>query len=186
LVVLGLATMTRRNKVWRTYGIMALVCMGAFELYSFVYVDRHATGNVFFFDTADFYRRLAFTALAIALFFGGTGAGNRTQVEILKDIAFQQETLIARSRALSLQRSAVMRDSNLRRLYSEFYKRIEIESGIVYADKEYQEAKTKALLQMNVDQLMSETESFVGSVVENSFQMLGRERENAASATKRE
>lgn len=80
--------------------------------------------------------------------------------------------MISRAKAQSLQRASVLRDSNLRRIHNDFYRRIEIADGVVSADPEYQSARAQALSRLDVDRLMKEAEAFVGSVVEQGLRTL--------------
>ncbi|RUS25401.1 hypothetical protein BC938DRAFT_472229 [Jimgerdemannia flammicorona] len=173
VVVMGLATMTWRKQDLRNYATIFLVSMGVVELYSFMTYTPVMNDRIGFYQKADKYRRLAFVALVGALLVFERG-NERTDIEVLSDIAREQETLINRSKAQSLQRASVMRDSNLRRLHAEYYKRLEIADGVVSADTEFQQARAQAMSRLDVERLMKDAGQLAGDLVDQGIKTFQR------------
>ncbi|KAG9305962.1 hypothetical protein G9A89_016615 [Geosiphon pyriformis] len=164
ITIIGLATMLKRKQDWRIYCVVFLVVCAAFDIYTFTTLDISllisTAAEEHHFTTADFYRRLAFIiCTSIVLYMNKKDM--RTEAEILNDITRRQEYILGRLKGASLQRTAVLRDSALRKAFVEYYKRVEVEEGVIYADPEYKKAKATALAKLNVDALTKDAELYV-------------------------
>ncbi len=162
--ILGVTTMLKRKSHWRTYGVIWLVGSGFLELYTFSTVDfSNLDSGEFLYCTIEFYRRLSFSILSLAILLFDK-IDERNNFEIITDMKRTLETIINRSKALNLQRTSILRDSNLRRLFVEYYKRVEMDDNIISLDSEYKEAKNKALSKLNVENLLKEAELYVDDI----------------------
>ncbi|CAI2170996.1 13656_t:CDS:1 [Funneliformis geosporum] len=166
-IILGVATTLKRKAHWRTYGVIWLLGSGFLELYMFITVDfsnLDSGGNIgFLYCTIDFYRKLSFSVLCLAILFFDK-IDERNNLEILTDVSRKLESIIYRSRALNIQRTSVLKDSNLRRLFIEYYKRVEMDDNTVSSDPEYKEVREKALSKLNVEKLMKDAECYVEDI----------------------
>ncbi|CAB4406660.1 unnamed protein product [Rhizophagus irregularis] len=165
--ILGISTMLKRKSHWRTYGVIWLIGSGFLELYTFSTVDfsnLDSGGNIeFLYCTIEFYRRLSFSVLSLAILFFDK-IDERNNFEIITDMKRTLETIIYRSKALNLQRTSILRDSNLRRLFVEYYKRVEMDDSTISLDPEYKEAKDKALSKLNIENLLKEAELYIDDI----------------------
>lgn len=165
--ILGISTMLKRKSHWRTYGVIWLIGSGFLELYTFSTVDfsnLDSGGNIeFLYCTIEFYRRLSFSILSLAILFFDK-IDERNNFEIITDMKRTLETIIYRSKALNLQRTSILRDSNLRRLFIEYYKRVEMDDSTISLDPEYKEAKDKALSKLNIENLLKEAELYIDDI----------------------
>lgn len=166
-IVLGVATTLKRKSHWRTYGVIWLVGCGMVELFMFASVDYSkldSDGNIeFLYCSIYFYRRLAFSALSLAIIFFDK-IEERSNMEVLNDLTRKLESIIYRSKALSIQRTSVLKDSNLRRLFTEFYKKVEMDDNTVSSDPRYKEVRERALSKLNVEKLMKDAELYIDDI----------------------
>ncbi len=166
--ILGIVTMLKHKSHWRTYGVIWLLGSGFLELYAFLTVDFSkvdSEGNIeFLYCNLDFYRRLSFSMLTLAILFFDK-IDERNDLETLTDITKKLEAIIYKSKALDLQRTIILRDSNLRRLFVEYYRRAEMDDNTIELDPEYKEAKAKALSKLNVENLTKEAEIYVDGII---------------------
>ncbi|RIB06567.1 hypothetical protein C2G38_2115757 [Gigaspora rosea] len=167
LMVLGISTMTKRKSHWRIYGVIFLIGCGFIELYTLLTTDirKNAAHGVieFLYNNTDYYRRMAFAGLSLAVLFFNK-ADERSDMEMVQEIKRNQEIIIHCIKATDLQRAAVLRDSNLRRLFEEFYKKRETEENDVVMDQGYKAARNRTLDKMNMVKLLKEAEVYVNSI----------------------
>ncbi|CAG8546117.1 10602_t:CDS:1 [Ambispora leptoticha] len=167
VAIMGLATMLRRKQDYRTYSVVFLVVCGAFDIYSYATLDLRLlisnsaiSVDYYHYSTADFYRRLAFLGVSFAiLILNRTDV--RTEAEILLDLQRSQEYVIARLKGATLQRAAILRDTGLRKTFVDYYKRVEVEEGVIHSDPEYKKARAAALAKLNVENLTRDAELYV-------------------------
>ncbi|CAG8432905.1 4734_t:CDS:1 [Diversispora eburnea] len=152
-VVLGISTMSNNKANMRTYGTIFLVGCGIFELYTLSTADiqnNKTTGtSEFLYCTTDFYRRLAFSILCLGILLYGK-AEERSAMETIYGIIRNQELIIQRNKAINIQRTAVLRDENLRKIFEDFYKTRETEDNL---DPGYKEARDNYLSENGIDKL---------------------------------
>ncbi|KAG0010595.1 hypothetical protein BGZ80_001356 [Entomortierella chlamydospora] len=92
-------------------------------------------------------------------------AGPRGEVEILNDLCQAQEAMIQRHRALQLARVASLRDPTLRKQFVEYWKRREVEHGLLSADSEYKEARDLALSRIDVETITREADQYIEAII---------------------
>ncbi|CAG8665237.1 23983_t:CDS:1 [Cetraspora pellucida] len=167
LTVLGISTITKRKSHWRIYGVIFLIGCGFIELYTLLTTDirKNAAQGVieFLYNNTDYYRRMAFIVLSLAVLFFNK-ADERSDMEMIQEIKKNQEVIIHCIKATELQRTAVLRDNNLRRIFEEFYKRIETAEKDVVMDQGYKAARNRTLSKMNMARLLKEAEIYVSSI----------------------
>nr|CAG8539022.1 1515_t:CDS:1 [Entrophospora candida] len=162
--VLGLVTMLKRKSHWRVYGVIFLVGCGVVEFYTFSQADVKQNGNTeFLYCTMDLYRRLAFSFLFLAIILIDK-TNERSTNEILKDVAKRQEAIIYRAKAVNLQRIAVLRDSNLRRIFVDHFKRLETKDNMLSMDPVYRNARARAISRFNLERLMNEADNYIDKI----------------------
>ncbi|KAL1918729.1 uncharacterized protein VTP21DRAFT_2751 [Calcarisporiella thermophila] len=162
-IILGLATITPRKSGWRIYGVIALACAVFIEIYTFSNVDQRTIrngGGQFLYSMMHRYRHLALAALFGWLWVFDS-SNELTDVELALRISDIQEQVLSRLQTLSLHRSAVLHDTNLRKQYTEFYRRKEVEASVISNDPEYQEARGRALSKVDVEELMEQAETWL-------------------------
>ncbi|KAF9560695.1 hypothetical protein EC968_006073 [Mortierella alpina] len=93
------------------------------------------------------------------------GSGPRDEIEILNDLCQAQEAMIQRHRALQLARVASLRDPLLRKQFVEYWKRREVEHGVLLADSEYKEARDLALSRIDVETITKEADQYIESII---------------------
>lgn len=96
----------------------------------------------------------------------GRSTGPRGEVEILNDLCQAQEAMIQRHRALQLARVASLRDPLLRKQFVEYWKRREVEHGLLLSDTEYMEARDLALSRIDVETLTQEANQYIEAVIQ--------------------
>lgn len=96
----------------------------------------------------------------------GKSTGPRGEVEILNDLCQAQEAMIQRHRALQLARVASLRDPLLRKQFVEYWKRREVEHGLLLSDTEYKEARDLALSRIDVETLTQEANQYIEAVIQ--------------------
>ncbi|CAG8465959.1 2523_t:CDS:1 [Scutellospora calospora] len=167
LMVLGISTMARRKSHWRIYGVIFLIGCGFFELYTLLSTDviKNSAHGIteFLYNNTDYYRRMAFAVLSFTIFFINK-ADNKSDMDIIQEIKRNQEIIIHCSKAANLQRTAVLRDNNLRKIFEEFYRRRETEENVVVTDQSYKDARNKTLSKLNMVGLLKEAQTYVSSI----------------------
>ncbi|KAF9189237.1 hypothetical protein BGZ51_009762 [Haplosporangium sp. Z 767] len=177
-VILGLATsQTSHLNKYRTWGSAALVGIALLEytiinkgsdigsLQSFVRHEGYPVG----IQGGQRLRHGGLAMLAIVLsgllHRSARGHGPRDEVEILNDLCQAQEAMIQRHRALQLARVASLRDPLLRKQFVEYWKRREVEHGILVSDAEYKEARDLALSRIDVEMITQEADQYIESII---------------------
>ncbi|KAG0258036.1 hypothetical protein BG011_003573 [Mortierella polycephala] len=177
-VILGLATsQTSHLNKYRTWGSAALVGIALLEytiinkgsdigsLQSFVRNDGYLIGV----RGGQLIRHGSLAMIAIVimglLHRSARGHGPRDEVEILNDLCQAQEAMIQRHRALQLARVASLRDPLLRKQFVEYWKRREVEHGILVSDTEYKEARDLALSRIDVETITQEADQYIESII---------------------
>ncbi|CAG8750766.1 5022_t:CDS:1 [Dentiscutata erythropus] len=167
LTVLGISTMTKRKSHWRIYGVIFLIGCGFTELYTLLTTDirKNAAQGVieFLYNNTDYYRRMAFAGLSLAVLLFNK-ADERSDMEMIQEIKRNQEIIIHCIKATDLQRGAVLRDNNLRKIFEDFYKKRETEENVVVMDQGYKAARNKTLGKMNMVKLLKDAEVYVNSI----------------------
>ncbi|KAG0281145.1 hypothetical protein BGZ95_006444 [Linnemannia exigua] len=178
-ILLGMATtQTSHLNRQRTWGSAALVVLALLE-----YSVLHTSSEVANLSTlvkqemtlvgargAYAVRHGSLALMTITLmgliYRSGRSTGPRGEVEILNDLCQAQEAMIQRHRALQLARVASLRDPLLRKQFVEYWKRREVEHGLLLSDTEYKEARDLALSRIDVETLTQEANQYIEAVIQ--------------------
>ncbi|KAF9425533.1 hypothetical protein BGZ94_007443 [Podila epigama] len=177
-VILGMATTQISHLTkYRTWGVAALVVIAIVE-YACLNKSVEA-GNLAGLKNVDSVimgykgtnaaRHICLSGLSFVLAFfihrSRPGSGPRDEIEILTDLCQAQEAMIQRHRALHLARIASLRDPLLRKQFVEYWKRREVEHGLLVSDPEYKDARDLALSRIDVEALNREATEYIDSIV---------------------
>ncbi|KAF9320436.1 hypothetical protein BGZ91_004735 [Linnemannia elongata] len=178
-ILLGMATtQTSHLNRQRTWGSAGLVVLALLE-----YSVLHSSSEVANLSTlvkqeqilvgargayAVRHGSLALMTLTLMglIYRSGRSTGPRGEVEILNDLCQAQEAMIQRHRALQLARVASLRDPLLRKQFVEYWKRREVEHGLLLSDTEYKEARDLALSRIDVETLTQEANQYIEAVIQ--------------------
>ncbi|KAI1307350.1 hypothetical protein EDD11_004497 [Mortierella claussenii] len=177
--ILGMATtQTSHLHKYRTWGSAALVLLGVLEygtyqkatdlgsLPSFMKHESWFVG----FRGAHLLRHGSLALMSIVvlglLHRSAHSTGPRDEVEVLSDLCQAQEAMIQRHRALQLARVASLRDPELRKQFIEYWKKREIDHGLLVSDNEYKEARDLALGRIDVDTVTQETNEYIDAIID--------------------
>lgn len=111
----------------------------------------------------------------------GGVTGPRDEVEILGDLCQAQEAMIGRHRALQLARVASLRDPLLRKQFVEYWKKREVEHGILLSDLEYKEARDQAMSRIDVESVIQEANEYIESIVKTGERSSDAESQSTAT-----
>ncbi|KAG0316618.1 hypothetical protein BGZ97_006583 [Linnemannia gamsii] len=178
-ILLGMATtQTSHLNRQRTWGSAGLVVLALFE-YSVLHSSSEAVNlsalvkqeKVLVGARGAYAVRhgsLALMAMTLMglIYRSGRSTGPRSEVEILNDLCQAQEAMIQRHRALQLARVASLRDPLLRKQFVEYWKRREVEHGLLLSDTEYKEARDLALSRIDVETLTQEANQYIEAVIQ--------------------
>ncbi|KAF9919982.1 hypothetical protein FBU30_010296 [Linnemannia zychae] len=178
-ILLGMATtQTSHLNRQRTWGSAALVVLALLE-YSVLHSSSEATNLAALVKQEKLlvgarggyavrHGSLALMSLALMglIYRSSTTAGPRGEVEILNDLCQAQEAMIQRHRALQLARVASLRDPLLRKQFVEYWKRREVEHGLLLSDAEYKEARDLALSRIDVETLTQEANQYIEAIIQ--------------------
>ncbi|KAG0203212.1 hypothetical protein BGX28_004445 [Mortierella sp. GBA30] len=177
-VILGLATTTNSHlNKYRTWGSAALVIIAMLE-YGTITKGSEVGSLPTLVKKEDMFMgvrgahliRHGALAMMSVVMLGllqrfARGSGPRDEVEILNDLCQAQEAMIQRHRALQLARVASLRDPLLRKQFVEYWKRREVEHGLLIADGEYKEARDLALGRIDVETITREADQYIESII---------------------
>ncbi|KAF9080049.1 hypothetical protein BGX23_002727 [Mortierella sp. AD031] len=177
--LLGMATtQTSHLNRQRTWGSAALVVLAILEysvlqsstevtnLSSLVKQEKLLVGARGAYAVRHGSLALMTLALMGLIYRSGKTTGPRGEVEILNDLCQAQEAMIQRHRALQLARVASLRDPLLRKQFVEYWKRREVEHGLLLSDTEYKEARDLALNRIDVETLNQEANQYIEAIIQ--------------------
>lgn len=179
-VVLGMATthISHLTK-YRTWGVVSLVVVAAVEYMTLnksieagnLAGLKNVQESILGYKGATSVRHLLLTCMSFGLAFflyrSQPGSGPRDEVEMLTDLCQAQEAMIQRHRALHLARIASLRDPLLRKQFVEYWKRREVEHGLLVSDPEYKDARDLALSRIDVETLTREATEYIDAIVKS-------------------
>ncbi|KAF9124946.1 hypothetical protein BGW39_007777 [Mortierella sp. 14UC] len=198
-ILLGMATtQTSHLNRQRTWGSAVLVVLALLE-----YSVLHSSSEVSNLSTlvkqekalvgargafAVRHGSLALMAMTLMglIYRSGTSTGPRGEVEILNDLCQAQEAMIQRHRALQLARVASLRDPLLRKQFVEYWKRREVEHGLLLSDTEYKEARDLALSRIDVETLNQEANQYIEAIIQAGERVSEAPADASPSAAKAE
>lgn len=178
-ILLGMATTaTSHLNKYRTWGLAALALSAGLE---YAAVNRgYEVGSLSAYMNVEGtagalgahrlrHSSLAFMALLFLgmLWRSGRSGSNkpRDEVEILSDLCQAQEAMIGRHRALQLARVASLRDPLLRKQFVEYWKKREVEHGLLLSDLEYKNARDQAMSRIDVESVIQEANQYIDAIV---------------------
>ncbi|KAH7028538.1 hypothetical protein BKA57DRAFT_479413 [Linnemannia elongata] len=178
-ILLGMATTQtshlNRQRTWGSAGLVVLALLEYSVLHSSSEVANLSTlvkQEQFLVGARGAYAvrhgSLALMTLTLMglIYRSGKSTGPRGEVEILNDLCQAQEAMIQRHRALQLARVASLRDPLLRKQFVEYWKRREVEHGLLLSDTEYKEARDLALSRIDVETLTQEANQYIEAVIQ--------------------
>ncbi|KAF9544227.1 hypothetical protein EC957_012272 [Mortierella hygrophila] len=194
-ILLGMATtQTSHLNRQRTWGAAGLVVLALLE-YSVLHSSSEASNlstlvkqDQILVGARGAYAvrhgSLALMALTLMglIYRSGKSTGPRGEVEILNDLCQAQEAMIQRHRALQLARVASLRDPLLRKQFVEYWKKREVEHGLLLSDTEYKEARDLALSRIDVETLTQEANQYIEAVIQ-AGERVGEETATSANAS---
>ncbi|KAG0370197.1 hypothetical protein BC939DRAFT_433773 [Gamsiella multidivaricata] len=177
-VILGIATtQTSHLNKYRTWGSAALVIISVLEygtyqrsadIGSLPGLMKHE-GWIVGFRGAHLLRHGSLAMMSVVLMGvllrSTRGGGLRDEVEILNDLCQAQEGMIQRHRALQLARAASLRDPVLRKQFVDYWKKREVEHGLLLSDMEYKEARDLALSRIDVETITQEADEYIDAII---------------------
>ncbi|ORY05335.1 hypothetical protein K493DRAFT_311008 [Basidiobolus meristosporus CBS 931.73] len=167
--ILGVATLFKRKEHWRTYGTIFLLGLGVLE--TMIFLSGEHDRNEFLsykiehlYETMEIVRRGMFAVFLVAVYIIDQTEDTTPRV-LLERILEKEETMFNQTQALKLQRTAVLRDSHLRKIFTDYYKNEELTMEAIQKDPEYKEAYNKALMKYDLERLLKDSESMVDRIV---------------------
>lgn len=159
LITIGLATIVKQKQHWRTYALIALSIVAAFECYIFTTSHQFRTetfgSHAAIYDLTDRYRRSLFIFLTLIIFvFDNNDLW--TDYEILDAIMRQQEQTIGIHHAARVANAVVLGDSSLRKDFLEYFKEQEMHKEAVRNDSEFKTVVERVKIGYNVDRMLEE------------------------------
>ncbi|KAK9767563.1 hypothetical protein K7432_002536 [Basidiobolus ranarum] len=181
--ILGLATCFKRKEHWRTYGTIFLLCLGVVESGIFL-SDKYNRAELIpykienLYETMEIIRRVLFGVLLVVVYMFDQKEDITPRI-LIERILEREETMFNQTQALKLQRTAVLRDSNLRKIFTEHYKNEELAMEAIQKDPEYKEAYNKALMKYDLEKLLKDSEAMVNRIVEDATVTSERDKKNS-------
>ncbi|KAG0053579.1 hypothetical protein BGZ83_000863 [Gryganskiella cystojenkinii] len=178
-ILLGMATTaTAHLNKYRTWGLAALALAAGVEYTAFSRGSEAGSLSAFLSvqgtaGALGAYRLrhgclAIMTLLILGMLWRADRNGSnkpRDEVDILTDLCQAQEAMIGRHRALQLARVASLRDPLLRKQFVEYWKKREVEHGLLLSDLEYKEARDQAMSRIDVESVIQEANQYIESVV---------------------
>ncbi|KAG0337035.1 hypothetical protein BG004_007812 [Podila humilis] len=199
-VALGMATTQISHLTkYRTWGVVFLVIIAvaeyitlsqSMEAGNLAGLKQNVQESLLGYRGASLVRHLLLSVMSFGLSFflhrNKPGSGPRDEIEMLTDLCQAQEAMIQRHRALHLARIASLRDPLLRKQFVEYWKRREVEHGLLVSDPEYKDARDLALSRIDVEALTREATEYIDAIVRSGERNATTEADESLTKTGQE
>jgi len=182
LGLLGAVTSTTPKNIWRFWSVTLVAGVALLEIFMYLTQQEGKVLKESLYENID-YNRHGLFILIMALIWIFDRSDEKTEEEITQEITDRTIAMINRTQATELCSVATLTNSNLRKLFIEYYEKKEVEKSVIFSSPEYNDVRLQVIAKYNLDKMIENSNKMSESIMNNYRKLTNKEIPSSTTTT---
>ncbi|ORX57785.1 hypothetical protein BCR36DRAFT_318603 [Piromyces finnis] len=174
LALLGAATSTTRKNIWRFWSVTLVAGVALYEVFMYITSNEVNALKKSLYEEIDYSRHgLFIIIMALVCIFDRSD--EKTNEELSQEIIDRTIAMINRTQATELCSVATLTDSNLRKMFIDYYEKKEVEKSVVFSSQEYNDVRLQIISKYNLEKMIENSSMMAENIMNNYRKLTSKE-----------